>query len=196
MGIKHIFFSLGLITLALDCIGDSPLDTGADPEITRAKTAIKQVAGALQSELKVAMQAGGPVAAIAVCNTRAMPITEQLAAEHGLQVSRVSLKNRNPGNAPNEWQTDVLENFNRQRSAGVDITKLTWSETVDLDGSREFRFMKAIPTGEVCLKCHGKALSPQISTVLADLYPLDQATGFSIGDIRGAFVVTRNSRPE
>ena len=31
-----------------------------------------------QSELKDAMQTGGPAAAIGVCNTRAMPITRQV----------------------------------------------------------------------------------------------------------------------
>jgi len=128
---KRILLSLCLITLALDSNGGQTIETGQQAEIAKAKVAIKEFAGALQTELKTAMQAGGPVAAIAVCNARAMPITEKIAAEKGMQLSRVSLKNRNPVNAPNDWQT------------------------------------------------------------LADLYPQDRATGFSEGDIRGAFVVTR-----
>jgi hypothetical protein len=51
--------------------------------------------------------------------------------------------------------------------------------------------MKAIPTGDVCLLCHGAQLAPGVSQVLTELYPEDKATGFSMGDIRGAFVVTR-----
>ena len=74
---------------------------------------------------------------------------------------------------------------------GKGIDSLAWSETVSVDGGQEFRFMKAIPTGGVCLVCHGTELSPEVSQVLADLYPMDQATGYSEGDIRGAFVVTR-----
>jgi hypothetical protein len=51
--------------------------------------------------------------------------------------------------------------------------------------------MKAIPTGEVCLKCHGTQIAPEVSQVLASLYPEDRATGYKEGDIRGAFVVIR-----
>ena len=188
---KRILLSLCLITLALDSNGGQTIETGQQAEIAKAKVAIKAFAGALQTELKTAMQAGGPVAAIAVCNARAMPITEKIAAEKGMQLSRVSLKNRNPVNAPNDWQTAVLEGFEKQYAAGQDIAGLAWSETLESGGRKEFRFMQAIPTGAVCLKCHGTNIAPGVSQTLADLYPQDRATGFSEGDIRGAFVVTR-----
>ena len=188
---KQILLSLCLVTLALNSNAGQQTETNNQAEIANAKAAIKEFAGALQTELKTAMQAGGPVAAIAVCNTRAMPITEKIAAEKGMQLSRVSLKNRNPVNAPNDWQTEVLEGFEKQYAAGKDIVGLVWSETVQNGGGQEFRFMKAIPTGAVCLNCHGTNISADVSGVLADLYPEDKATGFSEGDIRGAFVVTR-----
>ena len=188
---KPILLSLCLVALALDCSANQQPNASTQAEAASAKAAIKEVAGALQSELKGAMQAGGPVAAIAVCNTRAMPITERVAAEHGMQLSRVSLKNRNPDNAPNEWQSAVLEDFEAQKSAGNDITSLAWSETANVDGGKEFRLMKAIPTAKICLSCHGSELAPDVSQIIADLYPEDRATGYSEGDIRGAFVVTR-----
>ena len=175
--------------LALDCSGNQQI--GTDTEVTRAKTAIKQFAGALQTELKTAMKASGPVAAIGICNARAKPITEQVSEQFGMQLSRVSLKSRNPDNAPNDWQTAVLQDFEAKRLAGNDVIQLAWSETVSVDDSQEFRFMKAIPTGEICLRCHGTELAPDVSRILADLYPQDLATGYSEGDIRGAFVVTR-----
>ena len=120
-----------------------------------------------------------------------MPITAQLESEHGMNLSRVSLKNRNPQNAANSWQTAVLKGFEKKRLDGNDSTQLAWTETVDIDGRKEFRFMKAIPTGEICLRCHGSELAPEVSTVLAELYPQDLATDYREGDIRGAFVVTR-----
>ena len=69
---------------------------------------------------------------------------------------------------------------------------MTWSEIAAIDGKRQFRFMKAIPTGALCLQCHGSSISPEVSARLAELYPDDKATGYATGDIRGAFVVTRN----
>ena len=51
--------------------------------------------------------------------------------------------------------------------------------------------MKAIPTDDVCLTCHGKQIPEKLSAQLEKLYPDDQATGFSKGDIRGAFTVVK-----
>lgn len=188
---KTIVLGICSILLSMNCNSDQHSNKNTD--ITAAKAAIKELATDLQSELKAAMQAGGPVAAIGVCNTRAMPITQKVASGQGLQLGRVSLKNRNSANKPNEWQAAVLEEFERQKAEGKEIKDIAWSETVSVDGEQEFRLMKAIPTGKICLMCHGTEISPQIKQVLADLYPMDQATGYSEGDIRGAFVVTRQS---
>ena len=45
---------------------------------------------------------------------------------------------------------------------------------------------------KLCLGCHGKSIAPEVKAKLAELYPEDKATGFSEGDLRGAFVVTRD----
>lgn len=182
---KQIFLTLSILILPLSLQG------GQQNDVMAAKSAIKDFAGALQSELKAAMRAGGPVAAISVCNTQAAPIAEKVSAAHGMSLSRVSLRNRNPGNVPNEWQAGVLENFEDRKAAGEDVTSLAWSETADVDAGKEFRFMKAIPTGGICLACHGVNIAPDIKQQLTALYPEDRATGFSEGDIRGAFVVTK-----
>lgn len=189
--VRRYLSSLLLVTLAFGCYGSQQADVNTDTEVAAAKAAIRDLAGALQTELKNAMQTGGPVAAVGVCNTQAMPITARVAVDQGMELGRVSLKNRNPVNAANDWQTAVLEDFERQKSAGKDVTTLAWSETAKVEDGREFRFMKAIPTGAVCLLCHGVTLAPGVGDILADLYPEDRATGFSEGDIRGAFVVTR-----
>ena len=188
---KQILLGLCLVLMALDCSSNQQLNASSEADVAAAKAAIKEFAGALQAELKGAMKAGGPIAAIGVCKTQAGPIAGKVASGHGMNLSRVSLKNRNPSNAANDWQSAVLENFEKKRLAGSDITKLGWTETVSVNGEQEFRFMKAIPTGEVCLKCHGTQIAPEVSQVLANLYPEDRATGYKEGDIRGAFVVTR-----
>jgi hypothetical protein len=147
---------------------------------------------ALKTELVAAMQAGGPLKAIEVCNTKAPGIAEMVSMEQGMNLSRVSMKNRNPHNAPNGWQIAVLADFEERVEAGEDAGSLSWQETVGTGDTREYRFMKAIPTGTVCLACHGKAISPEVQAKLAELYPGDKATGFSEGDLRGAFVVTQS----
>ena len=161
-------------------------------ESSRARAAIGAFASALQAELKNAMQQGGPVNAIAVCNTTAMPITAKVSSEQGLMLSLVSLKNRNPANAPGDWQREILESFENRKAAGEELATIAWSEVAAVDGKQQFRFMKAIPTGALCLQCHGSNMNPEVSARLTELYPGDKATGYTEGDIRGAFVVTRN----
>ena len=51
--------------------------------------------------------------------------------------------------------------------------------------------MKAIPTGELCLLCHGETIDPDIAAAIDKAYPEDQARGFSLGDIRGAFTLSK-----
>lgn len=188
---KQILIGLCLAMLSLNCsAGDQPV-LNTKTEVAQAIQAIKVLATSLQIELKDAMQAGGPIAAIGVCNVQAMPITQKVAKDQGLQLSRVSLNNRNPVNQPNDWQSAVLSDFERRKIAGEDVSKLAWSETVSVDGEQEFRFMKAIPTGAVCLNCHGTEISAEISGILTNLYPGDRATGYREGDLRGAFVAVR-----
>ena len=43
--------------------------------------------------------------------------------------------------------------------------------------------------GEVCLKCHGENIDPAVKAKLGELYPNDKATGYKLGDLRGAFTV-------
>lgn len=157
-----------------------------------AKEAVKALGGRLKGELQAAMKAGGPVNAVDVCNTRAPEIANSVSADKGLQITRVSLKNRNPEmGAPNEWQTAVLNDFETRKAAGEDPQTIAYSEVVEQDGKHEFRFMKAVPTGGVCLACHGETLAPDIAAKINELYPNDKATGYQAGDIRGAFVVVK-----
>ena len=148
-----------------------------------AMTFMKQLKGELQS----AMKDGGPVNAIEVCHTRAPQISAQISQDKGWRVARTSLRVRNPGNAPDGWERSVLEQFEKRKADGEDPKQLEHHEVVDYKGKRAFRYMKAIPTGAVCLMCHGETIDPKVEAQLAKLYPEDQARGFREGDIRGAF---------
>jgi len=167
------------------------LAAGEPAELTAAKAAVATFAETLKAELVTAMQAGGPLTAIEVCSERAPAIAEAVSLEKGMDLSRVSLRNRNPENAANEWQTAVLQEFETRLAAGESPAGLSWHRTEETTGGPEFRFMKAIPTGAVCLACHGETIAPPIAAKINELYPQDQATGFREGDLRGAFVVTK-----
>ncbi len=163
-----------------------------DAEVKRAMYAIKVFTGRLQGELVKAMQAGGPTNAIEVCNTRAGEIAAEVSAKQHFTMKRVSLKNRNPDNAANQWQRAVLKEFELRAKKGEPAIDLTYADFVATDTGKQFRFMKAIPAGRICMKCHGTKIKPAVQAELNTLYPDDKAHGYSVGDIRGAFVVTRD----
>jgi hypothetical protein len=157
-----------------------------------ARGIAKQFFGTLKGELQGVMKQGGPVAAIGFCNIRAPQINSQVSYDVGWDVARTSLKPRNPKNAPDAWEMAVLERFEARKAAGEDVKSMEHAEIVESDGQKVFRYMKAIPTAELCLTCHGSEIPAEVATHLDQLYPKDTARGFKEGDIRGAFTLSKN----
>ena len=190
---KMIFLLAGTMLAAMVWV--AAVDAGpvnVESQRQQAMEAVHELAGRLGAELKTALKNGGAIHAIDICNTRARMIAEEISRKRKLRIGRVSLKNRNPGNAPGAWEKKVLEDFERQRRSGKSVAELTYAVVVRTGRGRQFRFMKAIPTRSVCITCHGKNIPAAVKKELDKLYPDDRARGFRPGDIRGAFVVTRD----
>ncbi len=158
-----------------------------DQELKEARTLVKSFAGGLKSALKPAMKSGGPVNAIDVCNLQAGPITETISSESDWKVARTSLKVRNASNTPDAWELQTLLTFEQRKAGGEDINTIEHSEVVTLGGQSTYRYMKAIPTADLCVKCHGSQLDHPVAAKVKELYPYDQAVGYKAGDLRGAF---------
>ncbi len=149
----------------------------------------QEFAGSLKPQLLEAMQQGGPVAAVKVCASVAPEIARQLSHRSGWRVKRVSLKARNRSTAiPDSWEEAILEQFDERRANGEPVETLTATTQTD----NEFRYMKAQGVGPLCLTCHGEAVAPNIKQVLDSYYPNDRATGYRLGEIRGAISLTRS----
>ena len=157
--------------------------------VDNSKAAIAEFSGKLKGQLEAAMKEGGPVNAIGVCNTVAPILARESSAKYKVNVARTSLKARNPANTPDAWETKVLKTFEERKAKGEALDNMAYSEVVVTNGRKEFRFMKAIPVGEVCLKCHGENIDPVVKAKLIELYPGDKAVGYKLGDLRGAFTV-------
>lgn len=161
-----------------------------DP-IDASRAVVKDFADRLRSELEHALQASGPVGALQVCKTVAPAIAAERSQATGWEVARTGLRVRNPANAPDLWEAKVLAAFEDRKATGEDPAAMEhWETTADGD-RRRFRYMKAIPTAEMCLACHGREIAPEVRAKLAQLYPSDQARGFEPGDIRGAFTIAQ-----
>ncbi len=152
----------------------------------------KRFGGNLKPRLKEAMRNGGPVKAIDVCSNKAPEIAKELSRETGWQVKRVSLKPRNSKTAiPDEWEREILQKFNERQAHGESPGQMSHGEIVD----GRFRFLKAQPVGSLCLTCHGENIIDPVKNALKSNYPDDKATGYSLGEIRGAFSLSKKLRP-
>jgi mono/diheme cytochrome c family protein len=179
--------------LILACLAASPALAGDDMQanVAEGKGIIKAFFGDLKGELVKGMKEHGPVDTISTCHKVAPNLAVAHSQMSGWEVGRTSLKVRNPENAPDAWETAVLNEFEARKAAGEDPKLISKAEIVQEDGRKYFRMMKAIPTAEVCTKCHGAELAEPVAAKLHELYPEDKATGFKVGDLRGAFTLKK-----
>ncbi|MGL1958523.1 MAG: DUF3365 domain-containing protein [Colwellia sp.] len=153
-----------------------------------AVSIVKQFGGTLKPQLKKALTEGGVEQAMKVCSIKAPEIAKNLSTKTHWQVKRVSLKARNEKFAtPDAWENKVLMQFDERQKQGETAKKMAKAEIVN----NEFRFMKAQGVAPLCLTCHGTKLDEKTKKLLAQYYPDDKATGYSLGQIRGAFSLTK-----
>ena len=84
-----------------------------------------------------------------------------------------------------------MAEFDRRVAAGEKAEILEYSETIDEPRGRYFRYMKALPVQPLCLTCHGAAenIPENVEARLAIEYPHDRATGYALGQVRGAVTI-------
>ncbi len=157
-----------------------------------ARAIAASLATGLGSKLQEAIKSGGPAAAIGVCTSVAPTMTGAMSRQRGIKVTRVSLKVRNPLlGTPDAWEQGVLATFEARLARGEAPDKLEFAEVVSEPAGKYFRYMKALPAQPLCLNCHGDpaGFSPEVREALARDYPADRATGYAVGQLRGAISI-------
>ncbi|MFU8763120.1 MAG: DUF3365 domain-containing protein [Haliea sp.] len=177
-------FALSLLAAStLACAEPRPADTDASAVEAEAKALVQQFAGQLKPQLQQAIADGGPGKATAVCANIAPALMDELSASSGWAVRRVSLQPRNTERAlPDAWERGVLERFNAQQAEGAPAQTLNYGAKVE----GRYRYMQAQGVEPLCLMCHGTELAEPVRQALAEYYPEDSATGYSLGEVRGA----------
>ncbi len=204
-----VLLVLSTLLLLLRCTGEpdaaKETDTSTATEETKAPTiqnletyhtkgsqtvmaAFKNLSG----KLKEKMQSEGPARAVAYCNVEAERLTSEKAGEV-LSIGRVSDRNRNPENTPDEKEGEILKHYRAVFEKG-DIPK----DTVVLDGEVA-HFYRPIMLQPLCLNCHGvpnEQILPETRAVIDSLYPADKARNYRIGDLRGMWHVAMAANHE
>ncbi|GMG87452.1 Tll0287-like domain-containing protein [Biformimicrobium ophioploci] len=160
-----------------------------ESELTaEARSIVRSFAGTLKPKLKEAIATGGFEHAISICSVEAPGIAKSLSETSGWSVKRVSLKPRNKySGTPDAYEREVLERFDARQASGESPATIEQSALVN----GEFRYMKAQPVEGVCLGCHGESIAPPVRAALQKYYPDDAASGYNLGQIRGAFSLSR-----
>ena len=142
----------------------------------------------LGGQLKKHMKKGGPADALKFCSMNAADLTAKVDHELGDKVSikRITLKPRNPANEAKGDEKAILEALDTLNKNHVRLPKHLIEKTEE-----GYKFYKPLRIGKkVCLKCHGMQIDPKLGAEIAKHYPTDKATGYKMGDLRGAIVVT------
>lgn len=138
----------------------------------------KNLTGAIQKE--------GTLGAMEFCNVQAYPLTDSMAVVHKAKIKRVSDKPRNPSNQANDEELGYIETFKNTIASGNEVEPIVTEE------NGQVHFYSPIITNVMCLQCHGKPeeqILPATMTKLQDLYPADQAIGYTENEVRGIWTI-------
>jgi len=192
MPYHKLFLALLPATLLVGCASTPSAEQQA-AMVAEARKAAGGLIQTLGGELQSAMRAGGPGEAISVCKVSAPRIAAEASQRSGMQVKRVSPKNRSPQGVPDAWELEAQAALEKRLAAGEKPETLDTHAVVRTLRGSEFRYARALVTQPVCVVCHGAAdsLPEVVKAKLAVEYPNDKATGFAPGMIRGVLSIRK-----
>ncbi|WP_457599016.1 Tll0287-like domain-containing protein [Hydrogenimonas sp.] len=155
--------------------------------VKTGKEASKLLLKTLGGNMKKHMKAGGPAEALEFCSANAAALTADVDAKlgKGVAIKRITLKPRNPANEAQGSERAILEALQTLKANGVQLPRHLVQKTPE-----GYRYYKPLLISKpVCLKCHGEKIAPGFKKKILSIYPDDNATGYRMGDLRGAIVV-------
>lgn len=140
----------------------------------------------LATQLVSAIETKGTHNALEFCNIKAIPLTDSMAIQLNTSIKRVSDKYRNPDNAANDKELQYITNT-KQILLNNGIPK-----PIIFEQNNQVIGYYPIMTNALCLQCHGNIesdINDATITALQKNYPNDKATGYSLNELRGIWVI-------
>lgn len=190
---KHFFIGLSLILsiLFLNC-SENRREVSEDQVIAMRATAVDFTQD-LKSILIEQIQSNGVLQAVSVCSDTAQVLTNNFGVERGIYIRRVSLKNRNANNFPDNFEKRILNKFELLHQNNELNSETEYAEIVTEGDYKYLRYIKPIMVQAECLNCHGSQtdIMPEVKTLIVQNYPDDKAVGYKSGDLRGALSIKK-----
>lgn len=207
---KTVFYSIIILVslITLSCSSDKKIDSKAVREEIKSREIIKitdaellvkvheigkeialNAKKILGKNLKRSIKNVGVINAIEFCNINAMPLTDSLKSDLGVDIKRVTLKARNPKDIPNELEKELLEAYAYQWNDSMQLQ----SNVQEIDDNRYLYTLPILIDSPLCLNCHGaknNGLLKETNDYIKTIYPEDQATDYQLGDLRGMWSIT------
>jgi hypothetical protein len=182
-----LFFSLSLLSCS-----ENKVEIREDQIVGMRTTAMefmKDLKGVLISQI----QTNGVLKAVSVCSDTAQVLTNNFGIQKGVYIKRVSFKNRNVNNSPDDFEKKVLSKFELLHQNKELNSETEHAEIVQEGEFKYLRYLKPILVQAECLNCHGSEndIMPEVKQLIAQEYPNDKAVGYLIGDLRGAVSLKR-----
>lgn len=190
---KHFFIGLSLILsiLFLNC-SENRREVSEDQVIAMRATAVDFTQD-LKSILIEQIQSNGVLQAVSVCSDTAQVLTNNFGVERGIYIRRVSLKNRDANNFPDDFEKRILNKFELLHQNNELNSETEYAEIVTEGDYKYLRYIRPIMVQAECLNCHGSQtdIMPEVKTLIVQNYPDDKAVGYKSGDLRGALSIKK-----
>lgn len=180
---------LSTVIILLGSCGYEPQTVASDQMVIETGREIaSETFQTLSSQLRGAIEEGGIPHALQFCSVKAMPLTQELADRYNVTIRRATHRPRNQTNRADQEELDAIQAYIRAIEGGNELTP----RLVRQDDY--IRFFAPIQVGmDLCLQCHGTPNSDITKNnleVIRSLYPEDEATGFSMRELRGIWSIT------
>ncbi len=160
----------------------------SESQISGMRTTAMEFMKDLKGVLVIQIQTSGVLQAVSVCSDTAQVLTNNFGVQKGVFIKRVSFKNRNENNSPDDFEKQVLSKFELLHQNKELNSETEHAEIVQEGEFKYLRYLKPILIQAECLNCHGSEtdIIPEVKQLIAQKYSNDKAFGYKIGDLRGA----------
>lgn len=190
---KIISLSMLIIFLITLACSEKPKPELTDQIKDGLRKDAQEFMGTLKSVLVKEMQTNGIVAAVSVCSDTAQILTNDYGVKKGIYIKRVSFKNRNQNNIPDEFEVKALQYFEELKANGKLSETTEFIDIEEANGVKKVRYLKPIIVQAPCLGCHGtqENIGADVKNIINEKYPNDKAIGYQMDDLRGAVSISK-----
>ncbi len=156
-----------------------------DAVLQRGRAAATALNETLGTRMTRSLRDSGPEGAMSVCAWQARALADEVGQKDGVTVKRTSLKLRNPANAPDAYEKELLARLAARAREG-DLPDESLDERRE-NGRTVYRYARPLVAGPLCITCHGRPadIPAEVRRMLETRYPEDAATGYGAGDFVG-----------